>query len=99
MLQLKASAAAVAAACGTLVLAHSGSAFAQAGIGLKPSQLPQVVVTGNPLGSELFDLVAPVSTLSGEGLVLTRKSTLGETIGELPGVSFRLISVPMRAGR
>lgn len=49
--------------------------------------LKEVVVTANPLGSELSDLVAPVSTLQGDNLVLRRASTLGETLDGLPGVS------------
>ncbi|MGE0556755.1 MAG: TonB-dependent receptor [Burkholderiales bacterium] len=52
-----------------------------------PATLPEVVVTGNPLGSELFELAAPVSVMGGQDLLLQRKSTLGETLGELPGVS------------
>ncbi len=50
-------------------------------------QLPVVVVTGNPLGSELFGLVSPISVLEGTSLFLQRRSTLGETLNELPGVS------------
>ena len=47
-----------------------------------------VVVTANPLGSSsLFDLAAPASALSGQGLMLRRESTLGETLGTQPGVS------------
>jgi iron complex outermembrane receptor protein len=45
------------------------------------------VVTGNPLGSELFDLAPPVSVLQGQDLLLRRRSTLGETLDGLPGVS------------
>jgi len=44
-----------------------------------------VVVTGNPLGRE--DLAAPVSTLSGDRLLLQRGSTLGETLEGLPGLA------------
>ncbi len=44
-----------------------------------------VVVTGNPLRSSA--IAAPTSVLSGEGLVLRRGSTLGETLDGLPGVS------------
>jgi iron complex outermembrane recepter protein len=45
----------------------------------------QVIITGNPLGDDT--VVAPSSILSGEGLVLRRSSTLGETLDGLPGVS------------
>jgi len=44
-----------------------------------------VVVTGNPLGRDT--LVQPSSVLSGDGLVVRRASTLGETLDGLPGVS------------
>jgi hypothetical protein len=33
-----------------------------------PTQLPSVIVTGNPLGSELFSLASPVSSLDGANL-------------------------------
>ena len=49
------------------------------------TQLDPVIVTGNPLRSA--DFAAPVSSLSGEGLVLRRGSTLAETLADLPGVS------------
>lgn len=51
------------------------------------AELPTVVVTANPLGSGLFDLVPPVSVLGGRELSLRRESTLGETLNGLPGVS------------
>jgi iron complex outermembrane recepter protein len=44
-----------------------------------------VIVTGNPLRSA--DVAAPNSVLSGNGLVLRRGTTLGETLDGLPGVS------------
>src|SRR5258707_1016511 len=73
----------------------TAAAHAQQTDGIKPSsasasiptQLPSVVVTGNPLGSELFDLVQPISVLSGQELFQLRRSTLGETLSGLPGVS------------
>ena len=55
--------------------------------GKPPATLPPVVVTGNPLGSELFDLVQPVSVLGGQDLFQLRRSTLGETLNGLPGVA------------
>ena len=36
----------------------------------EPFKLQPVVVTANPLGSDLFDMVPPVSVLSGEKLQL-----------------------------
>lgn len=47
--------------------------------------LKEVVVTGNPLGAT--ELIAPTSKLSGDDLTLRAKSTLGETLDALPGVS------------
>ncbi len=52
-----------------------------------PNTVPEVVVTGNPLGSGLFELVTPVSTLEAPELQLRGRTTLGETIGNMPGVS------------
>ncbi len=49
--------------------------------------LPTVVVTANPLGSELFDLVSPVSVMDGQQLMLRQQSTLGETLAREPGVT------------
>ncbi len=46
---------------------------------------PTVVITGNPLGRSA--LAQPASVLSGDGLVLRRASTLGETLDGLPGVA------------
>ena len=60
------------------VVLFSGYVGAQARLG-------EVVVTGNPLGSN--DLAAPVSQLSGDGLVLRSRSTLGELLDGTPGVS------------
>ena len=64
-------------------------AFAQANAANPTAsvELSTVVVTGNPLGSALFDLVSPVSVLEGRELNLRRESTLGETVSQLPGVS------------
>jgi len=49
------------------------------------SSLSAVTVTGNPLGSP--EMAAPVSTLSGTGLLLRQQAGLGETLSGLPGVS------------
>ena len=49
------------------------------------SPLPEVTVTGNPLGAT--DLIAPTTSLSGDTLLLRSQSTLGETLNGLPGVS------------
>lgn len=55
--------------------------------GTQPAQLPPVVVTANPLGSDLFSLASPTSVLEGTNLFLRRGTTLGETLNDLPGVS------------
>lgn len=44
-----------------------------------------VVITGNPLGRD--DLAQPSSVLAGDGLVLRRGGTLGDTLSGLPGVA------------
>lgn len=51
------------------------------------AELPPVVVTANPLGSRLFDLVPPVSVLGGRELSQRHESALDETLNGLPGVS------------
>jgi iron complex outermembrane receptor protein len=53
----------------------------------EPTRLPPVAVTANPLGSDLFDLVAPVSVLSGAKLDLDMQPTLGELVNTLPGIN------------
>lgn len=68
---------ACAAAC--LLLAGAG-AFAQDGAALAP-----ITVTANPLGTTQG--AAPVSSLSGNELLLRRQGTLGETLSGVPGVS------------
>jgi len=67
---------ACAAAC--LLLAGAG-AFAQ------ERALAPVTVTANPLGATQG--AAPVSSLSGDELLLRRQGTLGETLSGVPGVS------------
>lgn len=52
-----------------------------------PQQLAPVFVTATPLGSDLFDLVAPATVLQGQGLRLKQQSTLGETLGNEVGIS------------
>ncbi len=84
---------AVAAACtaATAGITHSQTAAkpaASAPASATPArELPPVVVTGNPLGSELFGLASPTSVLEGTNLFLRRSTTLGETLNDLPGVS------------
>ncbi len=47
--------------------------------------LKEVTITANPLGSN--DLIAPATSYSGQALLLRSQSTLGETLGNTPGVS------------
>lgn len=69
------------AALATLAAAHPGVVGAQT-----PSPtLNEVTITGNPLGSTV--LTVPVIGLSGTELTLRAKTTLGETLDGLPGVS------------
>ena len=46
---------------------------------------PSIVITGNPLGRD--SLAQPVSSLSGDGLLLRRAGTLGDTLDSLPGTT------------
>ncbi len=69
-----------------VVAVHAATAHAQVNTSNTPATLPEVVVTGNPLGSDLFELASPVSLLQGDALFLQRRSTLGETLYGLPGV-------------
>ncbi len=77
---------AVAAALAVSAHAQTPAIKPPAAAGI-PTQLSPVIVTGNPLGSELFSLVSPTSVLEGASLFLLRRSTLGETLNEMPGVS------------
>ena len=52
-----------------------------------PDDLPAVVVTGSPLGSGLFELVQPADVLAGRRLWQQRRSSLGDTLDGMPGVS------------
>ena len=59
-----------------------GPSFAQT---TQAAATHQVVITGNPLGSDRG--TQPSTVLAGEGLALRRAGTLGETLDGLPGVS------------
>jgi iron complex outermembrane receptor protein len=61
----------------TAAMLAAGSAWPQA--------TQTVIVTGNPLARE--DIDQPASVLSGDGLVLRRAGTLGDTLSGLPGVA------------
>lgn len=62
-----------------LFSAACGPALAQT------TALPEVTITGNPLGSTA--LIAPATALSGEALLLRQKTTVGETLDGLPGIA------------
>lgn len=51
------------------------------------TEAPPVIVTANPLGSSLLDMVQPADVLSGAKLGLRMESTLGETLANETGVS------------
>lgn len=69
------------------VAAHAATAHAQVSNKTSPATLPEVIVTGNPLGSDLFEMASPVSVVQGEELFRLRRSTLGDTLDGLPGVA------------
>lgn len=50
-------------------------------------EAPPVIITGNPLGSALLDMVRPADVLEGAKLGLRLESTLGETLAKEAGVS------------
>ncbi|MEH6418742.1 TonB-dependent receptor [Pseudomonas sp. CGJS7] len=52
----------------------------------KATSLDAVVVTATPLQSSAEELAQPVEVLAGEKLDEARATTLGETVGKLPGV-------------
>lgn len=51
------------------------------------TELAPVVVTANPLGSGLFDMVTPVSVVNRKDISDSSASTLAETLENVPGVS------------
>ena len=69
------------------VAVHAATAHAQVSNKTPPATLPEVIVTGNPLGSDLFELASPASVIQGEDLFRLRRSTLGDTLDGLPGVA------------
>ena len=69
------------------VAAHATTVHAQVSNKTSPATLPEVIVTGNPLGSDLFEMASPASVVQGEELFRLRRSTLGDTLDGLPGVA------------
>ncbi len=80
---------AVASACASGAHAQStpGGAQQPPAAGAAPEPLAPVVVTANPMGSNLFELANPATVLSGQGLRRKVQPTLGETLAEEVGVS------------
>ena len=68
-------------ALGTAAALHCSLASAQA----PAPSLKEITITGNPLGAT--DLIAPAAQYSGAELLLRSKTTLGETLDGVPGVS------------
>ena len=62
----------------------SSSAFAQSA----HTELAPVVVTANPLGSGLFDMVTPVTVVNRREISDRSASTLGEALEATPGPYF-----------
>ncbi|WP_338762626.1 TonB-dependent receptor [Massilia sp. METH4] len=52
-----------------------------------PDSIPTVLVSASALGILSDDMITPATTLSGDELVRVRESTLGETLGRLPGIT------------
>lgn len=75
------------AVCAAIFALGAIPAWAQIAAPTAPpaSSLKEVTVTGNPLGAT--DLIAPAAQYSGTGLLLRSKTTLGETLDGVPGVS------------
>ena len=69
--------------------AFSAAAVAALSVSFAHAQqtLSPVVVSANPLGSDINDLITPVSVLRGDQLTQNQSSTLGQTLNQLPGVS------------
>ena len=69
--------------------AFSAAAIAVLSIPFAQAQqtLAPVVVSANPLGADINDLITPVSVLRGDQLTQNQSSTLGQTLNQLPGVS------------
>jgi iron complex outermembrane receptor protein len=52
-----------------------------------PDSIPTVLVSASALGVLGDDMITPATTLAGDELVRVRESTLGETLGRLPGIT------------
>ena len=75
---------ALGAACAAGVHAQQADASTSPAKGADAA-LPELTITGNPLGEART--IAPASVLTGQELLLQRSTTLGETLAEQPGVA------------
>ncbi|MCX7891034.1 MAG: TonB-dependent receptor [Burkholderiales bacterium] len=81
---------AVASACASVAHAQGAGAGSQQqppAASAGPEPLAPVVVTANPIGSNLFELANPATVLSGPALRRRIQPTLGETLNEEVGVT------------
>ncbi|HEX8603404.1 MAG TPA: Plug domain-containing protein, partial [Pseudoduganella sp.] len=76
---------AIALAFGSTFSAHAQSTDERHGG--DPDSIPTVLVSASALGVLSDDMITPATTLSGAELVRVRGSTLGETLGRLPGIT------------
>ena len=71
--------------CSAVCAAVFALGHAQAQTPSSAATLPEITITGNPLGAA--DLIAPAASYFGPALLLRRGTTLGETLDGTPGVS------------
>jgi iron complex outermembrane recepter protein len=71
--------------CAALSTCACAQTNAQTNAQAPEQQLPEVLITGNPLSRP--DGTVAASRLAGDELVIRRQSSLGETLQQLPGVS------------
>lgn len=71
----------------TLSAAALAAAFPVAHADTHVHELEPVIVTANPLGSSLFDMVAPVTTVGQDELARSAPLTLGDALRDKPGIS------------
>ncbi|QBE66079.1 TonB-dependent receptor domain-containing protein [Pseudoduganella lutea] len=76
---------ALALAFGTSFTAHAQTTAERHGG--DPDSIPTVLVSASALGVVADDMITPATTLAGAELVRVRESTLGETLGRLPGIT------------
>jgi iron complex outermembrane receptor protein len=70
-----------------ITAAFSASAALAQSVHPESTELSPVIVTANPLGSGLLDMVSPVSVISNREISQKGASTIGETLNGVPGVS------------